>query len=66
MKSMSINGYAVRVYNDGEVKIFAGATEMEDEEILVVAKYLYDEAFIDEDEEIFIKLSVEIDTFKDV
>lgn len=53
---MSINGYAVRVYNDGEVKIFAGATEMEDEEILVVAKYLYDEAFIDEDEEIFINV----------
>ena len=55
MKSLSVKGYPVKVYNDGEVRIFA-KTDLEDEKILVIAKYLFDEGFVEDEEEIFINL----------
>ena len=55
MKNISVKGYQVKVYNDGEVRIFAKG-DMEEDKILVIAKYLYDEGFIEDDEEISINI----------
>ena len=51
MKSLSVKGYKVRVYNDGEVRIFADKKSIRDENVLVIARYLHDEGFIRDDSE---------------
>jgi hypothetical protein len=58
MKSISVTGYQVKIYNDGEVRIFSKEEELEEERILVIAKYLFDEGFIEDDEEIFINVVI--------
>ena len=55
MKSICVKGYPIKIYNDGEIRIFA-EKDLEEEKILLIAKYLYDEGFVEDEEEIYINL----------
>ena len=56
MKKLCVKGYSVKVYNDGEIRIFA-SEDIQDEEVAVVAQYLLDEGFIDDGlEEVSIRI----------
>ena len=50
MKRLDVKGYTVKIYNDGEIRIFT-SKDIGDKNVAVIAQYLYDEGFIDEDQE---------------
>ena len=45
MKKLCVKGYSIKIYNDGEIRIFT-SEDIEDENVAVIAQYLYDEGFI--------------------
>ena len=56
MKKLCVRGYSVKVYNDGEIRIFT-SEDIEEKNIEVIARYLYDEGFIKDDvEEVSIRI----------
>ena len=56
MKKLSVKGTVVKVYNDGEIRIFA-SQDIQDENVAVIAQYLIDEGFIKDDvEEVSIRI----------
>jgi len=56
MKKLCVKGYSVKIYNDGEIRIFT-SEDIEDENVAVIAQYLYDEGFIkDGIEEVSIRI----------
>ena len=56
MKKLCVKGYSVKVYNDGEIRIFT-PEDIGDDDVKVVAQYLFDEGFIRDDvEEVSIRI----------
>ena len=48
MKKLCVRDYSVKVYNDGEIRIFT-SEDIEEKNVEVIARYLYDEGFIKDD-----------------